>query len=59
MIRLVTDTFWLAVRSLREAARQPGIEFGNLFIPIFFFAVTVGAIGIGLSQDSITQYSVR
>jgi ABC-2 type transport system permease protein len=45
MTRLATDTFWLAIRSLREAARQPAIEFGNLFIPIFFFAVTVGAIG--------------
>jgi ABC-2 type transport system permease protein len=45
MMRLVHDTYWLAVRSLREASRQPAIEFGNLFIPIFFFAVTVGAIG--------------
>jgi ABC-2 type transport system permease protein len=32
-------------RSLREAARQPAIEVGNIFIPLFFFAVTVGAIG--------------
>jgi ABC-2 type transport system permease protein len=44
-MRLATDTYWLMLRSLREAVRQPGLEFGNLFIPIFFFAVTVGAIG--------------
>jgi ABC-2 type transport system permease protein len=44
-MRLLTDTWWLMLRSLREAARQPALEFGNLFIPIFFFAVTVGAIG--------------
>jgi ABC-2 type transport system permease protein len=45
MIRLLTDTYWLAGRSLRESSRQVPLEFGNLFIPIFFFAVTVGAIG--------------
>jgi ABC-2 type transport system permease protein len=45
MTRLVTDTYWLTGRSLRESGRQLGLEFGNLFIPIFFFAVTVGAIG--------------
>jgi ABC-2 type transport system permease protein len=44
-MRLATDTYWLMLRSIREAARQPAIEFGNLFIPVFFFAVTVGAIG--------------
>ena len=44
-MRLATDTWWLMLRSLRESARQPALEFGNLFIPIFFFAVTVGAIG--------------
>jgi ABC-2 type transport system permease protein len=45
MIRLLTDTYWLTARSLRESSRQVPLEFGNLFIPIFFFAVTVGAIG--------------
>jgi ABC-2 type transport system permease protein len=28
-----------------EALRQPTVEFGNMFIPIFFFAVTVASIG--------------
>ncbi|MEX0750203.1 MAG: ABC transporter permease [Dehalococcoidia bacterium] len=45
MRRLMIDTYWLTGRSLRESSRQAVLEFGNLFIPIFFFAVTVGAIG--------------
>jgi ABC-2 type transport system permease protein len=32
-------------RALRESMRQPGVELQNVFIPMFFFAVTVGAIG--------------
>jgi ABC-2 type transport system permease protein len=43
-MRLVRDCYILTERSLRESARQPVIEVGNLFIPLFFFAVTVGAI---------------
>ncbi|MGD9933012.1 MAG: ABC transporter permease [Dehalococcoidia bacterium] len=43
-MRLIRDSFILMLRSLRESARQPAIEVGNLFIPLFFFAVTVGAI---------------
>jgi len=38
-------TYHLMVRCLRETIRQPAIEIGNLFIPLFFFFVTVGAIG--------------
>lgn len=45
MMRTLTDAFWLAARSLRESRRQPAIELTNIFIPMFFFAVTVGAIG--------------
>lgn len=44
-MRLVTDTYHLMVRALRETARQPALEITNIFIPMFFFAVTVGAIG--------------
>jgi ABC-2 type transport system permease protein len=43
-MRVVRDTYILTMRSLRESSRQPAIEIGNLFIPLFFFAVTVGAI---------------
>src|SRR5262245_60540516 len=45
MISAVTDTYYLTLRALRETMRQPALEVGNVFIPIFFFAVTVGAIG--------------
>jgi ABC-2 type transport system permease protein len=45
MIHFFSDTYHLMVRGLRETARQPALEIGNVFIPIFFFAVTVGAIG--------------
>jgi ABC-2 type transport system permease protein len=44
-MRLLYDTNILAMRAIRESIRQPALEFGNLFIPLFFFAVTVGAIG--------------
>lgn len=44
-MRLVTDTWILTQRALREAIRQPGNEAVNAFIPLFFYAVTVGAIG--------------
>ena len=42
----LTATVWyLVVRSLREAIRQPAQEAGNVFIPLFFFAVVVGSMG--------------
>ncbi len=45
MRHAIGDSYFLMVRALRETARQPALEIGNVFIPIFFFAVTVGAIG--------------
>lgn len=44
-MRLIKASYLLMVRALRETVRQPGIEIQNIFIPLFFFAVTVGAIG--------------
>ena len=44
-MRAVTDTLLLTRRALREAIRQPGNEITNAFIPLFFYVVTVGAIG--------------
>lgn len=44
-MKLLSTTYFLAVRALRETIRQPGVEIQNIFIPMFFFAVTVGAIG--------------
>jgi len=45
MIATAIATYYLMIRALRETIRQPAVEIGNVFIPIFFFAVTVGAIG--------------
>lgn len=45
MMHAVSDSYHLMLRALREVTRQPALEIGNVFIPIFFFAVTVGAIG--------------
>lgn len=44
-MRTAIDTYHLMMRGLRESLRQPAIELTNIFIPVFFFAVTVGAIG--------------
>ncbi len=41
----VYTSYILMVRALREAARQPGVEAPNIFIPLFFFFVIVGAMG--------------
>jgi len=44
-VRFLTSTFLLTIRALRESIRQPANEIGNAFIPIFFYAVTIGAVG--------------
>jgi ABC-2 type transport system permease protein len=44
-MRLATDTLLLARRALRESVRLPANDAANVFIPIFFYAVTVGALG--------------
>ncbi len=44
MIAVMLDTYELTLRSLREVVRQPAFEIQNYFIPLFFFAVTVGAL---------------
>lgn len=44
-MKTLHDTYYLMLRALRESIRQPGVELQNIFIPFFFFAVTVGAIG--------------
>ena len=40
-----SSTILLMRRSLRESMRQPANEIGNAFIPLFFYAVTIGAVG--------------
>ena len=44
-MRVITASYLLMLRALRESIRQPAIELTNIFIPMFFFAITVGAIG--------------
>jgi len=58
MIRAATVVWHLMLRALRETLRQPGVEIGNVFIPLFFFAVTVGAIGnVAGRAFGVTNYT--
>ena len=41
----IRASYYLMIRALRESLRQPGLEVQNIFIPVFFLFVTVGAIG--------------
>ncbi|MXV80345.1 MAG: ABC transporter permease [Chloroflexi bacterium] len=43
-IRILIDARYLAGRAIRESLRQPGVEVTNIFIPLFFLAVSTGAI---------------
>ena len=45
MLYVARPSYFLMLRALRESLRQPLVELTNIFIPMFFFAVTVGAIG--------------
>jgi ABC-2 type transport system permease protein len=45
MIESMRLTYFLTRRAAWEVIRQPEFEIQNIFIPIFFLAVTVGAIG--------------
>jgi ABC-2 type transport system permease protein len=54
---MFTDTWYLTMRGLRESIRQPMVEIGNIFIPIFFFAITVGAIsGVAGRAFGVSNY---
>ena len=58
MTRTVADTTTLMLRALRETTRQLGFEVQNIFIPLFFFAVTVGAIGnVSAQAFGVTNYT--
>ena len=43
-MNLLHISWLLTVRAVRESLRQPFIELGNVFIPLFFFFVTVGSL---------------
>jgi ABC-2 type transport system permease protein len=58
VIRIAQDTYVLMKRALRETIRQPGFELQNIFIPLFFFAVTTGAIGgVAAKAFGVTNYA--
>ena len=44
-MHVIAASYSLMLRALRESLRHPAVELNNIFIPMFFFAVTVGAIG--------------
>ena len=44
-MKTLIASYHLMVRALRESIRNPGLEIQNIFIPVFFLFVTVGAIG--------------
>jgi len=59
----LTATFWLGVREIRTALRQPAYFLPGLFIPVFFFFVQVGALskfaaGAGLGNYKAFQLPV-
>ncbi|HEY5625378.1 MAG TPA: ABC transporter permease [Dehalococcoidia bacterium] len=56
MIGIALDTYQLTLRSLREVWRQPAFEIQNYFIPLFFFAVTVAALGNVLELPGVDNY---
>ena len=43
-IAVLLHARYLAGRAIRESVRQPGVEITNVFIPLFFLAVSTGAI---------------
>lgn len=54
---VTTASYFLMIRALRESIRQPAVELTNIFIPMFFFAVTVGAIGgIAANAFGVTNF---
>jgi ABC-2 type transport system permease protein len=56
-MRGLRDALLLTRRALREAIRQPANELPNAFIPLFFYVVTVGAIGdVARDAFGVTDY---
>lgn len=50
-MRLASGSYWVMKRWLVQSLHRPGEEVGNLFIPLFFMFVTVGAVG-GVARDA-------
>jgi ABC-2 type transport system permease protein len=41
---LLSGSYQLMLRGVRASIRQPGVEVGNIFIPLFFFFVSIGSL---------------
>jgi len=58
MMRLLQSSYQLMIRALRESLHQPALELPNIFIPVFFFVITVGAIGsVAGRAFGVTNYA--
>jgi ABC-2 type transport system permease protein len=57
MIHGIRSGFYLMVRALKESARQPEVEFTNIFIPVFFLAVGVGSLGRIADSFGVLDYT--
>lgn len=54
----IIDVSLLTRRALRESIRQPAAEISNIFIPLFFLAVTVGAMGsVAASAFKVSNFT--
>ena len=63
-VPLVSHSMHIAARTVRESLRQPGVEITNVFIPLFFLAVTTAAVSdiirnsIGIENYIVFQLPV-
>ena len=59
---VLSHSRFLAARTIRESLRQPGVEITNVFIPLFFLAVSTAAIGevagIAFSVDNYLGFQL-
>lgn len=56
--RLLAHSSHIAARAIRESLRQPGVEITNVFIPLFFLAVTTGAVANFSNAFGVDNYFV-
>ena len=55
---LVAHSMHIAARAIRESLRQPGVEVTNVFIPLFFLAVSTAAISNFSDAFGVDNYLV-
>ena len=57
-VPLAAHSMHIAARTIREAVRQPGVEITNVFIPLFFLAVSTAAISNFSNAFGVDNYLV-